>query len=103
MLISSSSASLSFLPKPEPLLLLLPPLALLLPLLMPRSASATRLLLDVAPGRHPPGPSGSDRLLLLPALRERLSDRMLLLMSVLTRLLLSLRSLLLALPAVLGL
>ena len=80
---------------------------------MPRSASATRLLLDTVPGKHPDTiPSGSERLLLLllrlcalllPALRERLRDRMLLPMSELTRPLLSARSLLLALPAVLGL
>jgi hypothetical protein len=113
LLISSSKASLSFLPNPEPLLPLLPPLALLLPLLIPLSASATRLLLDTVPGKHPPDtmPSGSERLLLLllrlcallPALRDRLRDRMLLPMSELIRPLLSARSLLLALPAVLGL
>ena len=112
----SASASLSFLPSPEPLLLpLLPPLALLLPLLMPLSASATRLLLELPPGKHPgaDAASGSDRLLLLllrlcallcPALRERLRDRMLLPMSELTQPLLSpLRRRLLVLPAVLGL
>lgn len=76
-------------PSPEPLLLvLLVPLALLLPLLMPLSASATKLLLDIAPGKHPgtDAASGSERLLLLllrlcallPVLRERLSDLMLL-------------------------
>jgi hypothetical protein len=91
LLISSSArASRSFLPSPAPRLLpLLPPLALLALLLMPLSASATRLLLDdKPPGKHPGMEiaSGSDRLLLLllwlcallPALRERLSDLMLL-------------------------
>lgn len=87
---SSAKASRSFRPSPAPLLLaLLPPLALLLPLLMlPLSASATKLLLlDSTPaGKHPgaEAASGSLRLLLLllrlcallllPALRERLRD-----------------------------